>query len=788
MTPPSWLPRPNSKCLALFLGMTGFWCSLAQAQVTADMVIFSVRLNGTAVSNGSILQKLPNGTLLVSKKDLAAWHLRQPVAQGYLIHRQRYYSLAELHITHYRINSENQSLSITAPARAFLTTTLSKSGAAQISVTPPVWGTFFNYDIYAQQANHTAQEGGYFKLGVFNPFGIATTSFIAQNNNALQNTPGQSALIRLNSTWISTYPNRMTRLKVGDFINQPGSWGNAVRMGGIQYGTNFSTQPYLVTTPLYSIRGQAALPSMVDVYVNHVLVAQHKVPSGPFALTNLPVITGGGNITTVVTNVLGAQQIITQPFFSNQQLLRTGLSDFSFSLGGIRQNYGIQSDNYGPVAAVGTYRIGLSNAFTGEIHGDVQANQGATLGLSGTWLIRSVGILSSALAYSRNPGIYSGQGMLASLAFQRITPALSFSASAQVDTAGFTQLGDAPGYPRLHWQGNATISHGFGHWGSLSASYITQKYFGQPDIKIAQANYNLGLGRWGYVSATLLRAFAPEQSMQVGLYWTVPLGSRSSASLSAQSDATSTGKTLFTATAQRNLPVGSGWGYMAQASSNQQAYLQGQYRGSIGTYTAQLQSFAGDGTSYRLEATGGVGYLAGNAFLSRTINDSFALIQVPQLAGVQVYANNNLIGKTNALGNLIVPQLQPYQHNMISINQGDLPMDADVSTLEMPLVPAYLSGSVLKFNIKVVRSATFTLLQENGKPVPSGAILRIRGQKKGYPVGYHGLSYLSGFSVHNVVNAQWDHQSCSFRITDIHTKSILPDLGVHVCRKGDMQQ
>ncbi|WP_215864897.1 FimD/PapC C-terminal domain-containing protein [Acidithiobacillus concretivorus] len=59
----------------------------------------------------------------------------------------------------------------------------------------------------------------------------------------------------------------------------------------------------------------------------------------------------------------------------------------------------------------------------------------------------------------------------------------------------------------------------------------------------------------------------------------------------------------------------------------------------------------------------------------------------------------------------------------------------------------------------MVRSATFTLHQENGKPVPSGAILRIRGQKKGYPVGYHGLSYLSGLSAHNVVNAQWDHQA-----------------------------
>ncbi|WP_414039759.1 fimbria/pilus outer membrane usher protein [Acidithiobacillus sp. M4-SHS-6] len=798
-----WLSPLNGRCAAFFFSMALFCSGFAHAQGIASApfpqriggrfsptkpvaVIFSVHLNGKPVSSGTVLQRLPDGELLVSAKDLTKWRLRRPKSSGLLIDKVWYYPLSALKINSYHVDTESQSLFLKASASAFLPTMITKRQGQNIRVTPPSLGAFFNYNLYAQHTIGNTQEGGYFKLGVFSPLGVVTTSFIVQHGMDFQQIANQSVVVRLNSLWTRNFPNRMTALQVGDFITQPGAWGQAVRMGGVQYGTNFATQPYLVTTPLYSVRGQAVLPSMVDVYVNHVLVSRSKVPSGPFAITHLPVITGSGNISTVVTNMLGAQQVITQPFFSSQQLLRPGLTDFSFAAGWIRQDYGIRSNDYGSAAAVGTYRMGLSNTFTGEIHGELQANRNA-LGFSGSWVVSPLGIFSGSVAYSHNPCIHPGQGVLASLGFERITQGLSFSANAQIDSLGFTQLGDVLGYPRLNWQGNATISQGIGYWGSLSASYITQKYFGEPAIKITQASYNIGLGRWGYVSASLLRTFSPEQNTQVGLYWTVPFGSRSNVSLTAQSGGTGTGGTLWTATAQRNLPVGAGFGYLLQASSNRQTYLQGQYRGPIGTYTAQMQSIAGQGSSYRLEATGGMGILARTTFFSRTINDSFALIQVPHIAGVQVYANNNLIGRTHTDGYLIIPQLQPYQHNVISINQQDLPLDAEVPTLDMPLVPAYLSGSVLTFPIEVVRSATFTLVQENGKPVPPGAMLQIRGQKKSYPVGFHGLSYLSGLAVHNTVDATWSGGQCSFTLTDPKTTHLLPNLGRQVCRNGELQ-
>ena len=99
---------------------------------------------------------------------------------------------------------------------------------------------------------------------------------------------------RLDTTWTRDMPERLATLRVGDGISAPGAWGRAVRFGGVQFGTNFATQPTLITTPLLAARGEAVVPSTVDVFINGRPVASEVVPPGPFAIENLPAITGDG--------------------------------------------------------------------------------------------------------------------------------------------------------------------------------------------------------------------------------------------------------------------------------------------------------------------------------------------------------------------------------------------------------------------------------------------------------------------------------------------------------------
>jgi outer membrane usher protein len=99
----------------------------------------------------------------------------------------------------------------------------------------------------------------------------------------------QARGIRLDTTFTHDFPSRLETLCVGDAISTPGSWGSAVRFGGVQWGTNFAIRPDLITAPLLTAGGVAVVPSTVDVYLNNQAVSTQRVPPGPFVIDRLPV-------------------------------------------------------------------------------------------------------------------------------------------------------------------------------------------------------------------------------------------------------------------------------------------------------------------------------------------------------------------------------------------------------------------------------------------------------------------------------------------------------------------
>jgi outer membrane usher protein len=122
---------------------------------------------------------------------------------------------------------------------------------------------------------------------------------------------------------------------------------------------------------LPNLRGEAVMPSATDIYVDGVLRRSAGVPPGPFQLNNLPVVTGQGEVRVVTRDLLGREQVTTLPYYASTRLLRQGLSEESWEIGAIRQNYGSVSDDYGRAVATVQQRRGLSDVMT--VEGRVEA-------------------------------------------------------------------------------------------------------------------------------------------------------------------------------------------------------------------------------------------------------------------------------------------------------------------------------------------------------------------------------------------------------------------------------
>src|ERR1035437_8079364 len=82
-------------------------------------------------------------------------------------------------------------------------------------------------------------------------------------------------------------------------------------------------------------------------------------------------MSGAGTISMTVTNALGQQVTLTQPFYASSALLTPGLQTFAGQAGLVRRNWGSVSNDYGKIAATGIYRRGLTTKFTVEGSGEV---------------------------------------------------------------------------------------------------------------------------------------------------------------------------------------------------------------------------------------------------------------------------------------------------------------------------------------------------------------------------------------------------------------------------------
>ena len=746
-----------------------FLAAAAQAANFADEIL-EIRVNSQTAAHSMIVLRDDQGGLWLTEDEFAELRIRVPNVASQTRDGHRYFPIAAIAGSHIVVHDAAQSADISIPGGAFLSTELHAQQALPPVVTRSSWGTFLNYDVNGQ---HSADEyfgDAFTEIGIFSPYGVATNTTVGTY------TSSDRRAVRLETALQRDFANSLHTLKIGDAISNPGTWDNALRFGGVQWGTNYSIRPDLITTPLLSASGQAAVPSTVDVYINNQQISSQQVAPGPFVIDRLPSITGAGDIRVVVRDLLGREQVITTSFYSSANLLQAGLKQYSVELGALRNNYGIYSNEYGRLMASGTYRQGVTDWFTLEGHATGVNGNGQTAGLNAAVRVGSLGSVSTTIAHG---GDAQGSGWLTGVAIQHAGQRFSVNATAEFAGDGFRKA-SATSVSQFRSRVFAQAGANLGRAGTVSAAYGIQRFPDQVDQEVASLTYSISIRDLGFFSLVLSRSHADHAANSALLLFTMPLsGMRSVSATARYDDQLSPATRELEAAMQKSPPLGPGYGYRfgASTSGNYDAQWLNQFEAmAVEMEAAKFANLA----AQRVDVSGGAIWMDSHWYASREVNDSFALVEVPGVSNLTIYAENQPVAHTDHDGRALIRNLRAYEQNKISIDPTELPLDTALSSDSIEVTPAYRSGSVVQFPARRVRAATLTLVTENGTPVPSGAQVSLKDAQ--FPVGMNGFVYVTGADHSFIGKVSWTGGQCSFRLPVPPEDDPLPDLGKVQCR------
>jgi outer membrane usher protein len=767
----------------------------------ADLAYVAIKVNGQQLATDALILRRVRGgeRIYMRESEVKASRLRVGALGGAVIQDGAiYYLISGVDGLRVTFDEVSQSLEIEAAPFFFETEQIQLTSNIINTFRRTSTGGFLAYDTFAQRPINGpggSSAGAIFEFGGFSPLGGLSHGMVLRTDRS------QRRALRLDTTLTIDRPEELVSWRIGDATSRSAAWGRPTRFAGVQYSTNFGTQPSLITYPLNVASGQTNLPSVVDVYVNNVLTGSRQVPAGPFTISDVPALNGQGEVRLVVRDILGRERAFATPLYNSVALLREGLSDFSFQAGYTREAFGLENAKYGRGFAAYLYRSGLSDRLTGEIASEI-GSRTIALGLGAQWLWGRWGEFSAQYALSRRmrsaidlpaPRVLGSGDSIAALpvsdgdgrsiggTWTRTTRVLTLAVQGRVTSVGFRPptLSDEAYLPRRELSGLASIATGYG---SFAAGYTNVERIGQESLSLGQLTWSKSLREWGSVSISSFLSLRAGNTRSITFGYVLPLGPRSIVNYNhVRSRRNGIDDVENRASYQRSVPSGEGYGYRFDVSDMQRELAEWTAQKGYGVFQAAVARIERN-ASARVSASGSITYLGGQLSVGRRVEDAFALVQVPGFENVRVYLDNQEVGRTNARGNLFVPRLRPYQTNRLSIEQLDLPISAEVVTLKLDTTPYFKSGEVVRFEVRDSASGVVRFVDENGGPIASGALVTNLDTMQQFPVAERGEAFLTDLKKLNRLRVSFLGKFCILSFPFKRTDDPQPFLGVFTCR------
>ena len=753
-------------------------CLIAAAVAAApNVLIVDLYLNGQHVGDTFVLRD-DNGDFMIDESVLVKWEIRKPWPGSEEFRGTRYFSLGDMAGATASLEERAMRLDVSLPTTLMPERTVALADS-DLRARRDGFGLFLDYQFNFQGYSGVGQNSAYAHLEpvVFGRYGSLSANTIYRRDShdgiAGSNTlrPGLNVL---ELTFTRDDPENLRSFRAGDVFTRPGTFGRSLRMGGVQLATNFETQPQFITYPLPRFLGEASVPTALDIYVNGQLRQQASVEPGSYVLEDIPAINGMGQFQVVTRDALGQQQVFVQDFYTSPDLLRVGLSDYSITLGALRENYGLENFGYGDIAASGTWRFGWKEHMTVEGHAEVTGGLGVIAGAT-KYAIPAGGIISAGLGLSTGK---IGTGGSWQVGFRQQSELLNFSVNLSGASKRFRMIEQLESTPKF--QAFANAGKNLPGIGSIGLSLVHREFFARQRQMIVSANHSKSFNRRVIVTTHLSYIDAEIEDVSIGIRVSMPFGDRHHATggYSRNHD-----RDQLNAEVIKSLPLGSGYGYRVGANAIDNSYLDAglSLQNDVGTYLVDVRTSDSSGTAWQANAFGSLAYMSGVTSFTRQIRDAFAVVNVGNIEGVTVYAENIEVGKTDVNGQILVPGLHPYLRNDLRIEVDDLPMNTRVGEVETQAAPYYKSGVVVDFDVSISNNVLLRAVLPDGTPVPEGAYATINRLKKIYPVGRNGKLFLQGIDRSSLVTLRWRGLTCNLNVPFPDSSAAIAHLGDIVC-------
>ena len=763
-------------------------------EYSGEEIIVTLKVNYEDLDVLSTVIKTPAGKFLIPLDDAKFFNLKDEYITSSVIEisGKKYINLGNLTQITTKYNDENLALELDIPPEMVKLQnfdTLPRNSYKDI-VGVNTHGAFMNYDLTLTHSDNTKYMSGLQDFNYFSENGILYYSFFLRGgipNAGLLKEKRQKKVdketLRLESNWTFDNVDDMARWRVGDSITKGADWSGSTRFAGVQYSTNFSTKPDLITHPLINFAGRSELPTTLDVYINANQVYQTQSKTGDFELNSLPVPIGRGEVVIKAQDITGKIKTFILPFYITPNLLAKGLSDYSFETGMQREYFGVKSNKYKNVVSNGDYKWGVTDNWTSGMHFESLKNKAST-GVSNFFQIGNLGLVTASLGTNIHH-LNSSQKAILGYSYQR--DVFSFNCSV---TKISKKYEDIYNYPAKTSTGtNYQTSFGYTNkkLGNIYLNFLSYQPANSVNssdkIEMVMANYDRQITK----NSTLRFSVGTDlksrnKSAFAYLSFNAILGNKSI----GLSNSIQKGKAIqrVSLSSQPNTPLG--WGYRANLGKSDKYNYDIQLNKNTEYVESALYLFDSDGgKTEQLGLAGSMVIMDKGFYLIRPIYDSLALVKVGKLKNIPVYNNNLKVGYTNSDGKVLIPNVLSYVPSEIKLDQRKLPLDTNFASTVLRTAPKWKSGVIIDFEVTRVKSVQMTLLSPDRKLIPFDEEVTVEGVADELFVGYDGILYINDIGNLKTLNGKiCDNSQCCYFEKPIEEDAKAPiiDLGEVICQ------